>query len=80
MTSEKEGDHPKRDRGGTKAERESNKKREINKNIVNEIPSPWEWERKIWESRGDISDSELIKLHDQWVLDPSTKRLQTAGN
>jgi hypothetical protein len=50
------------------------------KNIVNEIPSPWEWERKIWESRGDISDSELIKLHDQWVLDPSTKRLQTAGN
>jgi len=32
----------------------------------NEIPSPWEWERKIWETRGGITEDELIKLHQAW--------------
>lgn len=28
----------------------------------NELPSPWEWERKIWDSKGAITDSELFQL------------------
>jgi predicted metal-dependent hydrolase len=34
--------------------------------LRNEIPSPWAWERAIWESKGDISNQELLKLHSFW--------------
>jgi hypothetical protein len=31
--------------------------------MVNEIPSPWAWERAIWETRGRIPLEEFIKLY-----------------
>mgnify|MGYP001046664577 FL=1 len=34
--------------------------------LRNDIPSPWEWERRIWDSRGQIDDSELVPLHAEW--------------
>ena len=37
------------------------------KPMVNEFPSPWKWERVIWETRGTVSDEELTKLHQQWT-------------
>ena len=45
-------------------------------NSNNEIPSPWEWERKIWETRGQVKDDELIELHQAWEAtraSPSSK-------
>ncbi len=39
------------------------------KELINEIPSPWEWERFIWATRGDIGDEELVALHDSWWRD-----------
>jgi hypothetical protein len=35
--------------------------------LVNELPSPWEWERRIWETRGDVSDEEILHLHSEWM-------------
>ena len=35
--------------------------------LVNQIPSPWAWERRIWESRGEVSDEELLDLHQAWM-------------
>jgi hypothetical protein len=34
--------------------------------LVNEIPSPWEWERAIWDTKGDMSDEVLVDLHRKW--------------
>jgi len=33
---------------------------------LNEFPSPWEWERKIWETRGHISDDDLSEIYNSW--------------
>lgn len=35
------------------------------KNQINEIKSPWEWERQVFIRAGDISDDELQQLFDQ---------------
>lgn len=45
------------------------------RDLFNEIPSPWEWERKIWDSRGHLKDDELIELHQAWEIlrDPSNQ-------
>lgn len=37
------------------------------KPLVNEFPSPWEWERAVWDTKGDINDDELLKLHQKWA-------------
>jgi hypothetical protein len=42
------------------------------KDMFNEIPSPWGWERRIWDSRGHIDDDELHELHQQWISSLST--------
>ena len=34
--------------------------------LFNEFPSPWEWERRIWQTKGNLSDEELIQLHQEW--------------
>jgi hypothetical protein len=41
------------------------------RSALNEFPSPWEWERAIWESRGDISDDHLWVLHNSWIAGKS---------
>ena len=33
------------------------------KPLKNEFPSPWQWERSIWESKGAISPKDLLELH-----------------
>ena len=33
--------------------------------LHNEIPSPWAWERVIWETRGEVSDDKLLRLHSE---------------
>jgi hypothetical protein len=34
--------------------------------LHNQIPSPWEWERAIWDTKGDIDDVRLLQLHASW--------------
>ena len=34
--------------------------------LVNEFPSPWEWERAVWDTKGDINDETLLELHRNW--------------
>ena len=35
--------------------------------LVNELPSPWKWERRIWDTRGAVTDEELTGLHQEWL-------------
>lgn len=35
--------------------------------LINELPSPWEWERMIWATCGEIGDEELVALHESWL-------------
>jgi|LauGreDrversion4_2_1035121.scaffolds.fasta_scaffold55217_4 hypothetical protein len=45
--------------------------------MVNELPSPWNWERRIWDCRGHVDDDELIKLYQVWSKENPAKSLAT---
>ena len=35
--------------------------------LSNELPSPWAWERAIWETRGAVDNETLLRLHSESV-------------
>jgi hypothetical protein len=35
--------------------------------LTNEFPSPWAWERLIWESRGTVDNETLLRHHGDWI-------------
>lgn len=34
--------------------------------LFNEIPSPWEWEQIIWDTKGGVNDGDLIDMYQKW--------------
>ena len=34
--------------------------------LYNQIPSPWEWERAIWDTKGDADAKSVARLHAAW--------------
>jgi hypothetical protein len=41
--------------------------------LHNEVPSPWAWERAIWETKGSVSNESLLHLHSVWLDQASLK-------